>query len=156
VAPSCCGKPLPSKVLGVVVPKDEAELLASRAKPSSGTETLPDVEYDEKSVSAVDVDHSLNASLSPATSTSLPTVPNRRRHEAISIESAIANEAFKSFRAQEKEQFERVSVFECNQRKALLVYHTSSLERLTAQHEAGKTEKSQQVGHHGSISLNIS
>jgi hypothetical protein len=81
-----------------------------------------------------------------ATSTSLPITTTRRRYEAISIDSAVANEAFKSLRKQEREQFERVAVFESNQREALSAHHTTSLKRLVAQHEASKDEKTEQVG----------
>lgn len=80
--------------------------------------------------------------------TSLPQadVPARRaRHEPISIDSALAQEAFKSFRVQQKEQWERVSTFECIQRKALAAYYRSELERLQVQYEAHKSERIKQV-----------
>jgi hypothetical protein len=76
----------------------------------------------------------------------LPQLPARRtRHEAISIDSALANEAFKSVRTQQKEQLERVSLFECSQRKALSAYHQCAMQRLEAQY---KTDRDGRVAKH--------
>lgn len=139
--PSCCGKPLPRSVLDTTLVKEEAELITKRAM------STPDVDAvcGEQCLSPADAPRPLEVTPLSPTSTSLPTVINRRRHEAINIESALANEAFKSFRSQEKEQFERISTFECNQRRALSAHHTSSLQRLTAQHKALKAAKMEQV-----------
>jgi hypothetical protein len=72
----------------------------------------------------------------------LPQLPARRtRHEAISIDSALANEAFKSFRTQQKVQLERVSLFECSQRKALSAYHQCAMQRLEVQYKTDRDER---------------
>ncbi|KAF1913840.1 hypothetical protein BDU57DRAFT_541217 [Ampelomyces quisqualis] len=142
--PSCCGKPLPRTVLEVVLAKEEAELVVNRALPSSGGETIRDSGYMENRTCSLDVHPPPRPSSPCATSTSLPIAATRRRHEAISIDSALAKEAFTSFRKEERVQFERVVAFESNQREALSAHHTTSLKRLVAQHEASKDEKTQQ------------
>jgi hypothetical protein len=144
--PSCCGIPLPRGILEVATATDEAELVAHRALPSPGGETIRDSGYCEGGVSAIELPRPLASDSESATAKSIPAVTSRRRHEAISIDSALAKEAFKSFQAQEKEQLERVLAFESNQRKALSAHHTSSLKRLAALQEASKDEKMQQVG----------
>jgi hypothetical protein len=143
--PSCCGKPLPGDVLETVLQKEEVEVLTNSALRSPGTETIRDSGYCEKGISVVDLTRPLEIVSEPPTSTSLPLPPSRRRHEAISIDAALANEAFTTFRSEEKEQFERVSAFECNQRKALLAHHRCSLIRLAARQNAIKDEKTKQV-----------
>jgi hypothetical protein len=154
--PNCCGTPLPRKVVEEILAKEEAELVVNRELLVAQVEAIRDSRCDEKAASAIDVTHPLEAVSQPATCTSLPLATNRRRHEAISIDSALANEVFRSFRSEEKEQFERVSAFECNQRKALVAHHMSSLRRLAAQHEATKNENRQQVVLHPSNSLDVS
>lgn len=67
------------------------------------------------------------------------------RYEVINIDSALANEAFKSFKSQQKEQFERISTFEVNQRKALSTHHQAQLKRLQDQHQTCKDEQAQKV-----------
>jgi hypothetical protein len=130
------------------MPKDEVEILTNRALQSPGTETIRDLGYSEKGVSVDDLSRSLEVISQPATSTSLPLISSRRRHEAISIDAAVANEAFTKFRFQEKDQFEKVSAFECNQRKALLAHFTCSLKSLSAKQKISRDEKTQQVSSH--------
>ncbi|KAH7078269.1 hypothetical protein FB567DRAFT_131381 [Paraphoma chrysanthemicola] len=139
--PSCCGYPLPREILQVVLEKEELDLAISRTLQPPAPVSSRDSGYCEKVVSAVDLTHSLDAASQPATSTSLPLSPSRRRHEAISIDLALANEAFRSFRSEEKEQLERVAAFECNQRKALSAYHACSFKRLAVQHGASRDAK---------------
>ncbi|USP82480.1 uncharacterized protein yc1106_09754 [Curvularia clavata] len=79
------------------------------------------------------------------TSLAQADVPARRaRHEPINIDSALAQEAFKSFKVQQKEQWERVSTFECVQRKALAAHYRNELERLQVQYEARQSERIKQ------------
>ncbi|KAF2823595.1 hypothetical protein CC86DRAFT_299039 [Ophiobolus disseminans] len=143
-APSCCGIALPKEALETVMAKEEAELVINQRVPSPDTESARDSGYCEKGVSSVDLPSLPVLPLQPATSASLPLIPRRRRHEAISIDAALATESFKIFRVQEKEQFEQVAAFECNQRKALSAYHTFSLKQLAAQHKTRKDEKMEQ------------
>jgi hypothetical protein len=158
VIPNCCGTPLPRKVVDDVLAKEEAELLANRESFSAQVEATQDSRSHKKGASAVDIIRPLEAATLPATSTSLPLVTSRhrRRHEAISIDLALANEAFRNFRSEEKEQFGRVAAFECNQRNALSAHHTSSLKRLVARQEAAKNESMQQVGPHDGSSPDVS
>jgi hypothetical protein len=156
VEPHCCGTPLPREVVEEVLAKEEAEMVANRQLFEAQIKATRDMSCNEKMASVVDVTHPLEAVVQPATSTSLPLVTNRRRHEAISIDWAVANEAFTSFRSEEKVQFERVSAFECNQRKALSAHHTSSLKRLAAQHEAARSERINQVCPYDGASPNVS
>ncbi|KAH7406045.1 hypothetical protein DE146DRAFT_431864 [Phaeosphaeria sp. MPI-PUGE-AT-0046c] len=144
VVPSCCGKPLPRSVLEITLVKEEAEMITKRAISTPVVETVRDSGYGEQCLSTANISRPLDATPLSPTSTSLPTVMNRRRHEVINIESALANEAFKSFRNQEKEQFERISTFECNQRKALSAHHASSLQRLAARQKALRAAKMEQ------------
>jgi hypothetical protein len=147
--PSCCGTPLPRQLLDVVVQKKNVQLAVDKPLPLPPSETggaARDSGYCEKDVSSVDLPRITTTIPSQLpTSTILPIQPNRRRHEAISIDTALANEAFMSFRSEEKEQFERVSTFESDQRKALSAHHVSSFKRLAAQHEASRIEKMEQV-----------
>jgi hypothetical protein len=154
--PSCCGIPLPREILEVVMATDEAELVAHRALPSPGGETIRDSGYCEGGVSAIELPRPLTSGSESATAKSIAPITSRRRYEAISIDSALAKEAFKSFQAQEKEQLEHVSAFESNQRKAMAAHHTSSLKRLAALHEASEDEKKQQVGPCSGFSSRVS
>jgi hypothetical protein len=156
VVPNCCGTPLPRKVVDDVLAKEEAELVANRELLSAQVEAIQVSRGHKKGASAVDIIRPLEAAIQPTTSTSLPLVTNRRRHEVISIDLALANQAFRNFRSEEKEQFGRVAAFECNQRKALSAYHTSSLKRLVAQQEAAKKESMQQVGPPNGTSPDVS
>lgn len=137
--PNCCGKALPRTLIESVLSQQETDLILNGA--------LRDANYSEDSVSLTDLTHPLENTSLPATNSVASHIPAQRaRYEAINIDSALANEAFKSFKAQQKEQFERVSAFECNQRNALSAHHQSSLKRLEAQYEANRKEKMEQVG----------
>lgn len=143
--PACCGIPLPREVLEQVLAKEEADLVTHTVPQPSDATSSRDSGYCEKGISSEELAFPSENATPPATSTSASTATSRRRHEAISIESALAQEAFKSFRVQEKEQFERVIIFEANQRKALSTFHQVSLTRLASQHAVSKTEKITQV-----------
>jgi hypothetical protein len=142
--------------LEAVLQKEEVEILTNSALRSPGTETIRDSGYCEKGVSVVDLTRPLEAASQPPTSTSLPLVPSRRRHEAISIDAALANEAFTTFRFAEKEQFERVAAFECHQRRALTAHHRCSLIWLAARQNTTKHEKVKQVSSSNTSSSDIS
>ncbi|ENI10055.1 hypothetical protein COCC4DRAFT_36411 [Bipolaris maydis ATCC 48331] len=64
--------------------------------------------------------------------------------EPTSTDSALALEAFKTFRVQQKEQWDRVSTFESIQRKALAAHYRCELERLQVNYEARKKERMKQ------------
>ncbi|KAH7402496.1 hypothetical protein BKA66DRAFT_2148 [Pyrenochaeta sp. MPI-SDFR-AT-0127] len=135
--PNCCGKPLPRTLLERVLTQKETDLVLNGALRESNS--------CEDSVSPTGLTHSLESTSILETNLVTPQIPAQRaRHEAINIDSALANEAFKSFKAQQKEQFERVAAFECNQRKALSAHHQSSLKRLAAKYEANRHGKMEQ------------
>jgi hypothetical protein len=144
--PDCCGSALPRSVLEDVLTKEEADLVADDVAQASVVPPLRDSGYCEPEPSPVDPSHSHNGSSASVQSPTRSNIPPRRpRHEAISIDAALANEAFKSFKSQQKEQFERVSTFESTQRKALSVHYRHEMERLKAQHETRKSERIEQV-----------
>lgn len=135
--------------------QQEVDLIMNRATISSTPAATPD-NRQEEAVSATETPRQLDSHLQSTTLTSLPIMPTRKRHEAISIDSALANEAFKSFRFEEKEQFEKVSAFECNQRKALSAHHAYSLKRLAARHGSSKADKLEQVRAHEKFPRHVS
>lgn len=107
--------------------------------------SLPDSGYSENGMSSIELPRSTPTS--PITPTSKVTLPSvrRARHQELNVDLALANEAFTSFRIQQKEQFERVAMFECHQRKALSAHHQCSLKRLTSQHKISRDERIEQV-----------
>jgi hypothetical protein len=142
--PSCCGRALPHSVLERVLTKEETNIVAQ------GASTTPDTPFRDSGYCEIGLSinppRSSNIAPLPDTPPTLPMIPTKRtRYEAISIDSALANEAFKSFKTQQKEQFERVSTFECSQRKALSAHHQLTMTRLKAQHKANKIERLDKV-----------
>jgi hypothetical protein len=102
--------------------------------------------YGEDSVASVGSSSSSQTNPLPDKAPPLPSISVRRtRHEVISIDSALAKEAFKSFKSQQKEQLERVSTFECNQRKALSAHHQSSLKQSKIQHKTNREKRKELV-----------
>ena len=144
--PSCCGKALPSAVLESVSTKEETYLVVNDGSQLPNIGSLRDSGYYENDVSQAHLTEALESFSFSIPAPIAPTIPvPRARHEAINIDLALANEAFESFRTQQKEQFERISTFECNQRTALSAHHQSSLRRLAIQHERSKIERTAQV-----------
>ncbi|CAG5178249.1 uncharacterized protein ALTATR162_LOCUS8606 [Alternaria atra] len=140
VAPDCCGSLIPRSVLESVQTKETNHAMNNTADLSDTA--LRDSGYCEIAISTADPPHPIKNLLLSEKPPTLPQLQARRiRHEAISIESALANEAFKSFRTQQKEQFERVSSFECNQRKALSTYHRCTMVLLEAQYRIAREER---------------
>ena len=134
-------------MLEEVLTPSETDFVLNGALQSPVVGSLRDSGYCEKGISSVDLPSPLAKASPPATTPVAASTPvHRSRHEVINIDDALANEAFKSFKAQQKEQFERVAAFECNQRKALSVHHQGSLKQLAAQHEINKDERKEQVG----------
>jgi hypothetical protein len=97
-------------------------------------------------MSSIDLPRPAQTKVLPAKSKSVPNTPPRRISLALpNGNSSLANEALKSFKSQQKEQFERVAAFENQQRKALAAHHQCSLKRLAAQHENNKDERREHV-----------
>lgn len=80
----------------------------------------------------------------PTASKSMPNTPPRRISVHVPTGS-LANEALKSFKAQQKEEMERVSAFESKQRKDLEAHQRCSLKQLASQHEDNKDKRKEQV-----------
>lgn len=77
---------------------------------------------------------------------SMPNTPPRRTSVQLSTRSSsLANETLRSFKSQQKEQFEQVSAFESRQRKSLQAHHRHSLDQLAAQHKNSKDERKEHV-----------
>lgn len=149
VAPNCCGKPLPRSVLEIVLTKEEVDIVAPSGQQSPTPSSLRDSGYSEDGVLSLDLPHALDARSHPTGSfVTTPDTPSREvtREDEERLNQALANEAFKTLNVQQKELFQRVSLFESNQRKALSAYHQWSLKRLTSQFETNKAEKTKQVG----------
>lgn len=120
-------------------------MVGATSLPSPDTGSIPDSGYSENGMSLVDLPQSSPSSVvAPAVLCSQITHARRTRHQEISVDLALAQEAFKSIKEQQKEEFERVSLFECNQRKALLAHHQRTLRQLTAQHKASREEQEEQ------------
>lgn len=89
---------------------------------------------------------SAKSPLGSETSSTVSSVPARHStHEPISTDPALAKAAFKSFKLQQREQWDQVSAFECMQRKALASHYENQLKRLKTQYEARKSERIKQV-----------
>jgi hypothetical protein len=131
-------------VLESVLTKEETDLVAQGASKAPDT-PFRDLRLCEAGLS-IDPPRSSNNTPLPDKPPTLPMISIKRsRHEVISIDSALANEAFKSFRTQQREQFERVSAFECSQRKALSAHHQWTMTRLKAQHKTNRLEQADKV-----------
>jgi len=114
--------------------------------PTPGTPTFRDSGYCEPSMPTGGTPNLSKGDAVADSPQAQPNIPSKRtRHAPINIEAALANEAFKSFKAQQTEQFEHVSTFECNQRKALEAHHQTTLKQLKAQHDAMREEMIEQV-----------
>lgn len=146
--PSCCGTPLPRNVLETVLTSDEVDLvLQGSALQSPSFGFSPDSGYGESGKFSIDLSRSEKSAPSQVINPAISAIPPRRsRHQEINVDLALANEALKSVKAQQKEQFERVAAFEGSQRKALTGHHQCSLKRLDAQLQANRKEREEQVG----------
>lgn len=119
---------------------------SSAGLPSPDVGSLPDSGYSENETSSMDLPRSTQSNAVPIAAREAPHVqPRRARHQEISVEFGLANEAFTNVKIQQKEQFERVAMFECSQHKALAVHQQHSFKRLIAQHEASRSERTEQV-----------
>lgn len=128
--------------------KEEADIVSIDTLHSPGLSSLRDSGYSEDGMSSIDLPYSVDAKSHPTES--FETAPDTISQDmACDLEAnrniALANEAFKTLRAQQKEQFQRVSQFEQIQRKALSAHHQWALNRLTTQFEASTADKTKQV-----------
>ncbi|KAF2795512.1 hypothetical protein K505DRAFT_273099 [Melanomma pulvis-pyrius CBS 109.77] len=147
IAPSCCGTLLPRSMLETVLSKEEADVVMAVPVELPPFSSQRDSGYGEDGISSVDLPHVLDIRSHPIGSfiTAPDTSSRDIGHEdEQNLNLALANEAFISLRAQQKEQFERVSSFEANQRKALSAYHQWTLKRLSTKLEKSQAEKTKQ------------
>ena len=123
---------------------DEMDSATDSALTSPGSQSLRDSGYSEDGISTVDLSHALDADKSQRTSspTPIPVISHEGEHD---LSMALAKEAFKSMMVEQAQQFQRVSLFESNQRKALSSYHQWSLKRLSSQLACSKVERMKQV-----------
>ncbi|KAH9868616.1 hypothetical protein J1614_007688 [Plenodomus biglobosus] len=144
--PNCCGIALPHALVEGIISKEEPDLpLSGDELQSPDLASLPGSGYSENSVSSIELPRSPKKSAAPIIAqAALKTAPRHTRHQEINIDLALAKEAFTSFRAQQKEQFERVAMFECSQWKALSVHHHHALKQLMAKQKASKEERIEQ------------
>jgi hypothetical protein len=144
-APSCCGRPLPRSVLETVLTMQEVDAIATLGTKSPDTVSMKDSAYGEDGSSSIDLPRSL-----PAQPKNFINETDTLQHgpsgDTGFLKQLLEDDSFKGLKAQQKEQFQRISVFESNQRKALLAYHHWSLVRLSSRLESSREEKTKQVG----------
>ncbi|ORY19863.1 hypothetical protein BCR34DRAFT_620849 [Clohesyomyces aquaticus] len=147
VAPHCCGKALPRSVLETVLSEQETTIVMNDHSSSPVYETQRYSGYGEDRLSSIDLSRSLganfNSSGSFVTPPSTPTLDTAREEEHF-ITSALANQAFKTLRAEQKELFQRVALFESNQRKALSAHHHWTLNQLASRLESTKQKRTKE------------
>lgn len=145
VVPNCCGIVLPPTVMRPVLTKEEMKLIGTVELPSPDTGSLPDSGYSENGMSSVDLPRSSQSDAEPTVTLEAQKAHARRtRRQDSGAELDSANEAFTNVRTQQKEQFDRVALFECSQHKALSAHQQHSFKRLIAQHEASRNERREQ------------
>ncbi|KAF3037169.1 hypothetical protein E8E11_004228 [Didymella keratinophila] len=141
--PSCCNIPLPRDTLEVVLTKEETDRVLEGVVRSPELSSLRDSGYSENGMSSIELPRPAHKTPLLAASKSMPNTPPRRISVHVPTGS-LANEALKSFKAQQKEEMERVSVFEGKQRKDLKAHQRCSLKQLASQHEKNKDERKEQ------------
>jgi len=146
ITPNCCGIPLPRTAMAPVLTKEEMELVVGGAVlPSTDTGSLPDSGYSENGMSSMDLPRSSQGDSEPTATLEAQNAHARRAQRQDSgTESGLVNEAFTDVKTQQKEQFERIAMFECSQHKALAAHQQHSFQRLVAQQEASRNERREQ------------
>jgi hypothetical protein len=130
--------------LDTLVTTDELVSVTRSALTSSASQSLRDSGYSEDGISTVDLSHALDHDKAQPTSLATPVLETCWQDEH-GFHMALANEAFKSMMAEQRQQLQRVSKFESDQRKALLSHHQWSLKRLRTQWKTTKAKRKKQV-----------
>lgn len=144
--PACCGYPLPRHVLAIVLTNVEVDPAADRLLSSPVPVSWRDSGYGEDGMSSTYLPHIRNTQHFRSQSALSPTpTMELDEEEALKLKSALSSEAFRVLSTSQREQFQRISASETNQRRALLLNHQSSLDRLIPLFESSKTEKQHQV-----------
>jgi hypothetical protein len=134
--------------LETVLTREETDTVTAEKVELPMFSSLRDSGYGEEGLSSIDLPHAPSKrSHANEPFGTAPDVlcPNLSRKEQEILNRALTNEAFRSLRAQQREQFQRILAFEANQRKALLAYHQWTLKRLSSDLERTKAEKTKLV-----------
>ncbi|KAF2270957.1 hypothetical protein CC78DRAFT_484591 [Lojkania enalia] len=146
VVPNCCGKPLPRAVLATVLTEDETDLVTADALRRPDYSSHRDSGYGEEGMSPIDRARP-KYSRSPPT-VPFPSAPNTSRDMARetpeNLNMALIDKAFITLRAERRKQFQGISSFESNQRKALSAFHQWSLGRLASRLETTREQRTKQ------------
>jgi hypothetical protein len=144
IAPACCGLPLPKDVLQMILSDDELAFLARKTLSLPDVGSLRDSGYGEQFISSVELPRLNSEALS-----TIPTIVHQEpsQIDENSLTLALANEAFRSLKKEQKDQFQCVAAFESDQRKALAAHYRWSLQRLSSQLAYTKAERIKQVNH---------
>ena len=135
---------MPRAVLETVLSKEETDIVTAEKIELPMFDSVRDYGYGEEGLASIDLPRPLSKR-SHATEFFIAAPDASRKDEEV-LNRALANEAFRSLRTQQKQQFERISAFEANQRKALSAYHQWTLKRLSSEVQKAKAEKPKQVG----------
>jgi hypothetical protein len=131
--------------LETVLVTGEVKIETDSLLQSPSSRSLRDSGYSEDGMSTIELSGPLDADASRRSSFATP-IPEICLGDDHGLSLALANEAFKSMKVEQRQQFQRVSLFELNQRKALSAYHQWSLKRLLLELEMGKAESVKKVG----------
>ncbi|KAF2681300.1 hypothetical protein K458DRAFT_392090 [Lentithecium fluviatile CBS 122367] len=143
ISPSRSVKSPTRPTLRAGLTNEEIDSATNSALQSPGLLSLRDSGYSEDGVSPIELSHALDGN--KGRQDSFPSlIPEMSHKDERDVHLALANEAFKSLKSEQRQQFQRVSLFESNQRKALSSYLQWSLKRLTDQLETSKAEKMKQ------------
>lgn len=134
----------PQPVLATILAHEHEGNPTNGIVASPDTESLRDSGYSEDGMSTVDLSHALDERTDPRTA-SPPTQHGPEPEHEHGLNNALANEAFKSIKAEQEQQFQRIALFESNQRKALASFHALALKRLSARLEASIAERVKHV-----------
>lgn len=142
-APSCCGRPLPRSVLEMVLTKQEVDAIANLGIKSPDTTSMNGSTYGDDSLTSIEIP--LSSPSPPQNSADAKETPQQSPIEDGLLNQLLEDDSFKSLKVQQKEQFQRISLFESNQRKALSAYHLWTLDRLLTRLESDHEEMTKKV-----------
>lgn len=145
--PTCCGQALPRDVLGIVLTNAEVDLVADNVLPSPDEVSLRDSGYSEDGMSSIDLPRILDTHVLVSEPSTMPVTPTHEidDDDVARLASALESETFRQLKMEQREQYQRISVFEANQRRALAANQPPALERLATQLRLSKVEKAQEV-----------
>jgi hypothetical protein len=148
-APMCCNRPLPRHVLGMVLTAAEVDLVTDTVIPSPDELSWRDSGYSENGMSSIELPNVTDTQMLMSEPSAMQASPTHviNEFEAARLESALQSDTFQDLLKEQRNQFQRVSVFEANQRQTLLTNYRHSLDRLATQLKTTQLEREQQVIH---------